>query len=63
MQYVKSTGQKNKGTLYDRISIIFFVINLLTYILQKIDYSFTKNTTVSSSYFLVFTGEYGMEEN
>lgn len=63
MQYVKSTGQKNKGTLYDRISIIFFVINLLTYILQKIDYSFTKNTTVFSSYFLVFTGEYGMEEN
>ena len=63
MQYVKSTGQKNKGTLYDRISIIFFVINLLTYILQKIDYSFTKNTTVFSSYFLVFIGEYGMEEN
>ena len=63
MQYVKSTGQKNKGTLYDRISIIFFVINLLTYILQKIDYSFTKNITVFSSYFLVFTGEYGMEEN
>ena len=62
MQYVKSTGQKNKGTLYDRISIIFFVINLLTFY-KKIDYSFTKNTTVFSSYFLVFTGEYGMEEN
>ena len=43
--------------------LFFFVINLLTYILQKIDYSFTKNTTVFSSYFLVFTGEYGMEEN
>ena len=36
MQYVKSTGQKNKGTLYDRISIIFL---LSTYILQKIDYA------------------------
>ena len=62
MQYVKSTGQKNKGTLYDRISTIFFCYQL-TYILQKIDYSFPKNTTVFSSYFLVFTSEYGMEEN
>ena len=41
---------------------LFFCYQL-TYILQKIDYSFTKNTTVFSSYFLVFTGEYGMEEN
>ena len=40
---------------------LFFLLS--TYILQKIDYSLPENTNVFSSYFLVFTGEYGMEEN
>ena len=40
---------------------LFFCYQLTFY--KKIDYSFPKNTTVFSSYFLVFTGEYGMEEN
>ena len=58
-----SRVQARKIKAHSMTEFQLFFCYQLTYILQKIDYSFTKNTTVFSSYFLVFTGEYGMEEN